>query len=66
MISHTEEEYFAVDEFNKRVGDLEMAQKMLKELIPELEELGWHCKLCFGETGLFIYSTDQPPKNCWD
>jgi len=66
IISHTEENYFSLDEFNRRVGDMEMTQKMVRDLIPELERLGWHCKLSFGDTGLFVYSTSTPPKNCWD
>ncbi len=66
VISHSEEEYFDLDVFTKRVNNLETCQKMLKELAIELEKLGWHCKLCFGDTGMFIYSTENPPKNCWE
>jgi len=32
----------------------------------ELEELGWKCKKSFGQTALFIYSTENPPPSCWD
>ena len=38
---------------------------MISELIPELLNLGWNCKLGYGDTGLFIYSTINPPSNWW-
>jgi len=66
IISHNETQYFSLDEFNKRVGDMKKTQKMVTELIPELENLGWHCKISFGDTGLFIYSSEEPPVNCWE
>jgi len=55
MLSHKESEYFSFEE-----NDLQI----IKELVPELEELGWTCKLSFGDTGLFIYSGEKP-SNCW-
>lgn len=65
IISHTEEEYFSLDRFNQRVDNMELVQRAIKELIPELEQLGWKCILSFGETGLFIYS-EEKPANCWE
>lgn len=60
-----EEEYFALTNFNTQyLNDLTMCKKMIKELIPEIEHLGWKCKLGFGETGLFIYEKDVP-QNCF-
>ena len=32
----------------------------------ELVKLGWKCKTSFGGTGLFIYSTEEPPPSCWE
>lgn len=66
IISSKEEDYFSLDHINQRVKNIEMIKKIILELIPELEELGWKCKLSFGGTGLFIYSTEDPPSNCWD
>ena len=66
ILSHTEEDYFFLDNFNKRINNMEQVKQLVREIIPELEELGWKCKLAYGETGLFIYSTEQPPKNCWE
>jgi|APSaa5957512535_1039671.scaffolds.fasta_scaffold437281_2 hypothetical protein len=41
-------------------------KEMVDTLVPELIALGWKCKFSFGDTGLFIYSTDKPPPSCWD
>jgi hypothetical protein len=43
-----------------------MIEKLSKTIITELVNIGWNCKLSFGNTGLFIYSTDKPPPSCWD
>lgn len=31
----------------------------------ELEDLGWKVKTSFGGTGLFIYSSQDPPPSCY-
>jgi len=36
--------------------------KIIKE---ELNDLGWNCILTFGESALFIFSTEKQPTNCW-
>jgi hypothetical protein len=66
ILSHDENDYFSLDDFNKRVRDMEMVKQMVSELVSELEELGWKCKTSFGGTGLFIYSTELPPPSCWE
>lgn len=66
VISHTEEDYFDLDCFNQRVNNIIMVKEVCKELITELETLGWKCKLSYGDTGLFVYSTEKPPSRCWD
>jgi hypothetical protein len=66
IISREEKDYFSLDEFNSRFRvSMEITQKIIREVIPELETLGWTCKLSFGDTGLFIYS-DKKPENCWE
>src|SRR5271156_4688970 len=65
IISHQEREYFSLDEFNKRVNDISLTQELIKEIIPELEKLGWNCKTSYGFTGLFIYS-EEKPLNCFE
>lgn len=66
IISNEEKDYFSLDEFNKRVNDMTLTKEIVKEIIPELEELGWKCKTSFGCTGLFIYSTENPPINYFE
>jgi hypothetical protein len=31
----------------------------------ELTQLGWKCKLSYGDTALFIYTSENPPAGCW-
>ena len=38
---------------------------IIDNIIEELHKLNWKTKLSFGDTGLFIYSTEEPPKTCW-
>ena len=66
ILSQGENNYFSLDQFNQKVQNLELVKKMATEIIPELVALGWKCKLSFGGTGLFIYSSEKPPPNCWD
>ena len=70
IISHEETDYFAFDKFINTSRDMkpptmEEVQKLVNELIPELEKLGWKCKKAYGDTALFIYSSSDPPQNCW-
>lgn len=66
VISSEFKDYYSLDEFCSSFhGKIDMIQKIVKELIPELEALGWTCKLSFGDTGLFIYTGDKP-ENLWE
>ena len=62
-IGKDETEYFTL-EFDKKY-DKEETHKIFWKIKEELESLGWKTKLSYGDTGLFIYSTENPPKNCW-
>lgn len=42
-----------------------LLENIVKDIRDELHNLGWNTKLGFGETGLFIYSTEIPPTSCW-
>ena len=64
MLNNEEKDCFYLDEFIKRVNNEEKMTKIVDEIIPELETLGWKCKKSFGNTGLFIYSTENPPASC--
>lgn len=57
----SEKEYFDLTEL-KRV---EKSDEIIKTLISELVELGWKCDTSYGGTGLFIYSTEDRPENCY-
>ena len=66
MIKSTEKDYFDIDVFNISTGiSKEITTKLLIIVLPELEMLGWKCKLAYGDTGLFIYK-DELPSTCWD
>ena len=63
-----ENDYFQLDKFNEEyVGNKEVMAKLVDIVIEELEADGmnWNCKTCFHNTGLFIYSTEEPPPSCW-
>jgi hypothetical protein len=64
MIEHDENNYFNLDKLlsNRKLN----SKKMITTIIEELEVLGWKCKTSFGGTGLFIYSTDNPPLLCYE
>lgn len=66
IISEDENNYFDLEKFQiKYKLSTENRDKMGQQIIKELEKLGWKCKLSFGDTGLFIYSSENPPKSCW-
>ena len=66
MLKSPEQDYFDIDLFNlKNHITTEITIKLLLIIIPELENLGWKCKLAFGNTGLFIYKNELP-STCWD
>lgn len=72
ILRKEENEYFDLDKFQSKISEeisfgkneflLEIVNTIL---IPELMNLGWKCQLSFGDTGLFIYSTEEKPKSCW-
>ena len=74
VIREDENNYFDIDSFTKNyfkhVKDLkcmtDINNNLSNTIMEELRELGWSCKLSFGGTGLFIYSSDKPPPSCWD
>ena len=62
-----EEDYFVLDDFCKQHmnNNIYILHDIVEVLTKELENLGWKCKLSFGNTALFIYSTEDPPSSCW-
>lgn len=69
LTRETENDYYDLDKFGlknfARSEYLERMQLLLKEIILELESLGWKCKYSYNDTGLFVYSTEKPPPSCW-
>lgn len=67
IISKEENSYFEIDKFQKKYYNVpDKISEMITEVIHELNLLGWNCKLSYGGTALFIYSTEKPPPSCWD
>lgn len=63
----TENEYYDLDNFSIRYLDrnIKKMREIMDSIIDELKTLGWTCKYSFNDTGLFIYSTENPPPSCW-
>ena len=66
VISHNENDYFSLDKFIKKVDNKELSKRMVNEIMSELEQLGWNCKISFGDTALFIYSGNNIPVSLWE
>jgi len=66
ILGCNENNYFEIDTFGKRHGiSKSFLDKMCKNITEELRNLGWNVTTSFGGTGLFIYSTPEPPKSCY-
>lgn len=59
-----ETEYIDLDKYYPKYGKVRV-NSIIENIIKELNDLGWKTKLSFGDTGLFIYSTEDPPSTCW-
>jgi hypothetical protein len=62
-----ENEYIDLTTFSRKYckNSTCMIDKISTKVRNELEYIGWKTKLSFGDTGLFIYSTENPPTSCW-
>lgn len=66
MLSGDENNYFDIDIFNRKYELSQTNSNIIFQIvIEELENLGWKTKKSFGDTGLFIYSTELPPPSCF-
>jgi hypothetical protein len=71
VISQDENSYFDLEKFSclhfkDQKNKEEQVTKLSTIIQSELENLGWTCRVSFGGTALFIYSSDKPPASCWD
>jgi hypothetical protein len=70
IISNDENNYFDLEKFyflyfKDKKNIQEILKNLSKVVIVELENIGWKCKVSFGGTALFIYSS-KIPSSCWD
>ena len=64
-----ENNFFDVDNWGRQHLEAEKEKilpKLVGAIMSELENRGWKCKLTYGGTGLFIYSSEKPPRSCYD
>jgi len=63
----TENEYYDLDQFCIKYlnRDMKRMHELMKDVLTNLETLGWKCKYSYNDTGLFIYSSENPPPSCW-
>ena len=59
-----ENEYVDLDKYYIKYGKIDTIS-IIEDIIKELNILNWKTKLSFGDTGLFIYSSEELPKSCW-
>jgi hypothetical protein len=66
VLKGNEKEFFDLEIFNRQhVHSTEITNLLANQVIEELHTLGWKTILSYGGTGLFIYSTEEPPGNAW-
>ena len=68
ILSEDENTYFELDTWcrNNLKNNKKLMDKMLQIVLVELQQRGWKCKTSFGGTGLFVYSSEDPPKSCYE
>jgi NAD-specific glutamate dehydrogenase len=66
VLKENENDFFDLVIFDKQnVNDISLTKNLVQIVIEELHNLGWKTKLSYGDTGLFIYSTENPPISAW-
>ena len=70
IISSTDEnDYFDLGTFSSKYfpGNRTVINTTLfEQMRTELSLLGWSCKSSYGGTGIFIYSSQNPPTLCYE
>lgn len=62
ILEGIESRYYDLDDFSTRyLISKEDLKNMTDKIILELQNIGWKCGLTYGDTALFIYSTENPP-----
>jgi hypothetical protein len=66
IISGDETDFFDYDCFaRKNFLKVDSIRKIVYQIIDELKELGWKIKTSYGDTALFIFSTENLPRGAW-
>ena len=66
MLKGNENSLFDLDRFSRQNEEkIDTIQKMTETVMEELTQIGWKCKLSYGDTALFIYTSENPPAGCW-
>lgn len=66
ILARNEEEYVDLNKFSKNVSGNCDTKNLASCVIEELQDLGWNCKLDFGDTVLYVYSTDKHPSDMYE
>jgi len=62
MLKGKESDFYDLDKFNRQyIKNMEETHSMVKTVQEKLKNLGWNTYLGFGDTGLYIYSTEEKP-----
>ena len=62
ILDRQESSFFDIDIFNRNyVKDINMTNKMVNDVVIELNTLGWNTYIGFGGTGLYVYSSEDLP-----
>lgn len=62
MLQRKENDFVDLDTFNRKyVNDIAKTHRMVATIREELTVLGWNTFLGFGDTGLYVYSTEEKP-----
>jgi hypothetical protein len=66
ILQGKEDSFYDLDDFNRlHVKNMKKTLNMAKTISEELHCLGWKTFLGYGETGLFIYSSEEKPHNAY-
>jgi hypothetical protein len=68
ILREDENTFFDIDKWcrDNLGNDVDAVKIMIEKLMSELIDKGWNCKISYGGTALFIYSTESPPPSCFE
>jgi hypothetical protein len=60
-----ENTFFDFGNFKMKRNIIKNITENIEIIIKELNDVGWKTFLGFGNTAIFIYSTEEKPPSCW-